>query len=167
MKTILQTIRESRMMSECGGDGYYKGHWSCGVFVHDTSPERDENAELAEEITKVVDSIPEDVIVKYYKAITKIEELRNKYSNAVSKREYDKRSIEYELTSAERKAIGIDNISKELHQYIYAKRPVFFTGTQTLSVLKMLALMLSEEYSEANMNNPKLEKAFKKLIEVI
>lgn len=63
-------------MSECGGDGYYKGHWSCGVFVHDTSPERDENAELAEEITKVVDSIPEDVIVKYYKAITKIEETK-------------------------------------------------------------------------------------------
>mgnify|MGYP003501135447 CR=1 FL=1 len=94
----------------------------------------------------------------------RIKELKN---NKSSKREYDKRSIEYELTSAERKAIGIDNISKELHQYIYAKRPVFFTGTQTLSVLKMLALMLSEEYSEANMNNPKLEKAFKKLIEVI
>lgn len=151
----------------CGGGGYYKGHWSCGVFVPDTSPDKAENAKLAKQIMNVIDSVPEDVIVKYYKAKTKIEELRTKYSNAVSKREYDKRSIEYDLNSAERKAIGIDNISKELHQYMYANRPVFFTGTQTLSVLKMLALMLSEEYSEANMNNPKLEKGFKKLIEVI
>lgn len=157
------------MVSEdCGGgEGYYKGHWSCGVFVPDTSPGKSENAKIAKEIMNVIDSVPEDVIVKYFKATSDMEQQLNKFLGASSRMEYEKRNIEYELKSAERKAIGIDNISDELHKYIYAKRPVFFTGTQTLSVLKMLSLMLSEEYSEANMNNPKLEKAFKKLIEVI
>lgn len=155
-------------ISECGGEGgYYRGHWSCGVFVPDTSPLPDENERLVNEVLSIINEIPEDAIVEYYKAKIADDRLRNKYSAEISTREINIRILEDTLSSAERKAIGIDNISKELHQYIYAKRPVFFTGTQTLSVLKMLALMLSEEYSETNMDNPKLEKAFKKLIEVI
>lgn len=155
------------MVSECGKDEYVRGHWSCGVFIPDTSPDKDENARIAKEIMTVLDTVPEDAIVKYFKAISDMDQQTNKYLGATSRMGYEKRNIEYELKSAARKAIGIDNISDELHKYIYAKRPVFFTGTQTLSVLKMLSLMLSEEYSEANMNNPKLEKGFKKLIEVI
>jgi hypothetical protein len=109
--------------------------------------------------------IPEDVVLKFIELTRNETSLKKDYNN--SKNVNGIYQLKQEFDSKWRTALGVDNVSRKLTELIKRKTGICRTGTQTVNVLKMIALMMSEEYSESNMNDPKFEKAFKKIIDEI
>lgn len=165
MKSLLENLRESMQVNECGGFTVWN---SCGGYTSSQEMRYDqaskENKE-AEKGLEALSEIPQDVIIKYIQLSRDEMSLKKNYNDSTYSN--DVYQLQHDFDSKWRTALGIDNISKKLTQLIKSKTSICRTGTQTVNVLKMIALMMSEEYSESNMKDPKFEKAFKKIIDEI
>lgn len=166
MKSLLENLRESMQVNECGGNVVWN---SCGgssyadAFYHYAQIEK--NYDEAEKALNALSKIPEDVVLKFIELTRNETSLKKDYNN--SKNVNGIYQLKQEFDSKWRTALGVDNVSRKLTELIKRKTSICRTGTQTVNVLKMIALMMSEEYSESNMNDPKFEKAFKKIIDEI
>ncbi len=166
MKSLLENLRESMQFNECGGRVVWN---SCGGSSYADSFYRyaqiEKENDEAEKGLEALSEIPEDVVLKFIELLRGKITLQKEYNN--SKNDNGIYQLQQDFDSKWRTALGVDNVSKKLTELIKRKSGVCRTGTQTVNVLKMIALMMAEEYSESNMNDPKFEKAFKKIIDEI
>lgn len=166
MKSLLENLRESMQVNECGGRVVWN---SCGGNYYADSYYRHAQIEKeygeAEKGLEALSEIPEDIVLKFIELLRGKMTLQKDYNN--SKNDNGIYQLKQDFDSKWRTALGVDNVSRKLTEIIKRKTSICRTGTQTVNVLKMIALMMSEEYSEANMNDPKFEKAFKKIIDEI
>lgn len=166
MKSLLENLRESMQVNECGGHVVWN---SCGGSSYADSFYRyaqiEKEYDEAEKGLKALSEIPEDVVLKFIELLRNKMTLQKDYNK--SKNDNGIYQLKQDFDSKWRTALGVDNVSRKLTEIIKRKTSICRTGTQTVNVLKMIALMMSEEYSESNMNDPKFEKAFKKIIDEI
>jgi hypothetical protein len=166
MKSLLENLRESMQVNECGGRVVWN---SCGGNSYADSYYRyiqvNKEGKEAEKCLKALSEIPEDDVLKFIELTRNVITLRREYND--SRFINDIYQLKQDFDTKMRTALGVDNVYKKLTELIKRKTSICRTGTQTVNVLKMIALMMSEEYSEANMNDPKFEKAFKKIIDEI
>lgn len=167
MKSLLENLRESMQVNECGGRTVWN---SCGggssyadSYYRYAQIEK-ENRE-AEKGLEALSDIPKDVVLKFIELTRNEITFKKEYNN--SRFSTDIYQLKQDFDSKWRTALGIDNVYRKLTELIKRKSSIVRSGTQTVNVLKMIALMMSEEYSESNMNDPKFEKAFKKIIDEI
>jgi hypothetical protein len=169
MKSLLENLRESLQVNEdCGGALYYTTHHNDAYYETETyrKNEKEREREMAEKGLKALDEIPEKTVLEYISLVReRIMLVFDMRVDKNSRKSVKDRVIRLQKTFDESlyKLLGIENISIILNRIIQQRTSVCRTGTQTTNVLKMIALMLSEEYSKNNMNDPKLEKAFKKI----
>lgn len=166
MKSLLENLRESMQVNECGGRVVWN---SCGGSSYADSFYKYAQIEKeygeAEKGLEALSEIPEDVVLKFIELTRNEIALKKEFND--SRFSNDIYQLKQDFDSKWRTALGVDNVSKKLTELIKRKTSICRTGTQTVNVLKMIALMMSEEYSESNMNDPKFEKAFKKIIDEI
>ena len=60
--------------------------------------------------------------------------------------------------------LGIQNVYSDITDIFNRKPSLYRTCTITVDVLKILSYLLSEEYNEANMDDPQLQDAFTKIL---
>lgn len=166
MKSLLENLRESMQVNECGGQVVWN---SCGGSSYEYEFYR--NAQIEKENREAVkglealSEIPQDVVLKFIEMTRNEMTLKKEFDD--SRFNNDIYQLKQDFDSKWRNALGIDNVYRKLTELIKRKSSIVRSGTQTVNVLKMIALMMSEEYSESNMNDPKFEKAFKKIIDEI
>jgi hypothetical protein len=168
MKSLLENLRESLQVNECGG---YIEWNSCGgenPYYYSASyrnAKKNKERKLADKGLKALSEIPEQTVIEYIGLLR--EEMRIKQFMDDASSTIEILRLKHEFEDSYYQALGIENVYRQLNEVIKRRGSICKTGTQTTNVLKMIALMMSEEYSEAGMDDPKLEKAFKKIIDEI
>ena len=161
MKTIIEIINENKSINECGGNGVQifvgGGCGGGGKWVT-----RDYYLKLQKEKkNKAKEEIPADVVKDY---ISKVKEY-NKIRNSEYKANADIYTLTNEIAQVKFSVLGIEGVAEKLTSIINKNHTYSRTFTQTLNIIKMIAYMLSEEYDESGMDDPKLKEAFTKILD--
>lgn len=158
MKTIIEIIKENKSINECGGCGGNGGQ----IFVGGKWVTRDYYVKLQKEKrNKAKEGIPAGVVKDY---ISKVKEY-NKIRNSEYKANADIYTLTNEIAQVKFSVLGIEGVAEKLTSIINKNHTYSRTFTQTLNIIKMIAYMLSEEYDESSMDDPKLKEAFTKILD--
>ena len=160
MKTLLELIKENRNINECGGR-YFVGGCGGGDWVdyheYNSMVYREEQRQLKTELSKI-----DPEIVKKYKQLQK---KQNRIIDSKDDYVHTQYVLTNELSELKFNTLGIQNVYRDITDIFSRKPSLYRTCTITVDVLKILSYLLSEEYNEANMDDPKLQDAFTKILE--
>lgn len=159
MKTIIELINENKSINEsCGAQIYVGGGCGGGHWVDSNDYYWQQQKEKKEKAKR---DIPADVVKDY---ISKVKEY-NKIRNSEHKANADIYTLTNEIAQVKFSVLGIEGVAEKLTYIIKNKQTYSRTFTQTLNIIKMIAYLLSEEYDEGGMDDPKLKEAFTKILD--
>lgn len=155
MKTILELIKESQVLNECGG--YYPSSYGCGggaPSYYDYEKELRAKERRAKKI-------PKDVVLEYQRLLDELKKEKNVWIKASN----DADKTLAQAMEAEKKMYGVGTICDELRDHVFSKPVLYKTHTQTAEILKLLTYLLSEEYGESGRDkiDPKTIQALEKI----
>jgi hypothetical protein len=162
MKTLLELIKENRNINECGGSSVYVGG-GCGPgrwisrSEYDAMMHKERQEQLRSKLSKI-----DPEIVKEYKQLAK---KRNRIIDSKDDYVHTQYVLTNELSELKFNTLGIQNVYSDITDIFRLKPSLYRTCTITVDVLKILSYLLSEEYNEANMDDPQLQDAFTKILE--
>jgi hypothetical protein len=158
MKTIIEIINENKSINECGGQIFVGGGCGGGQWVNASDYYWQQQKEKKKKAKR---DIPADVVKDY---ISKVKEY-NKIRNSENKANADIYTLTNEIAQVKFSVLGIEGVAEKLTSIIKNKQTYSRTFTQTLNIIKMIAYLLSEEYDEGGMDDPKLKEAFTKILD--
>ena len=159
MKTIIEIIKENKIINEgCGSQIYVGGGCGGGHWVNANDYYWDQQKEKK---NKAKRDIPADIVKDY---ISKVKEY-NKIRKSEYKANADIYSLTNEIANIKFSVLGIEGVAEKLTSIIKNKQTYSRTFTQTLNIIKMIAYLLSEEYDEGGMDDAKLKEAFTKILD--
>ena len=159
MKTIIEIIKENKIINEgCGSQIYVGGGCGGGQWVNANDYYWDQQNKKR---NKAKREIPADIVEDY---ISKVKEY-NKIRKSEYKANADIYSLTNEIAHIKFSVLGIEGVAEKLTSIIKNKQTYSRTFTQTLNIIKMIAYLLSEEYDEGGMDDVKLKEAFTKILD--
>ena len=159
MKTIIEIIKENKIINEgCGSQIYVGGGCGGGQWVNANDYYWDQENKKR---NKAKREIPADIVEDY---ISKVKEY-NKIRKSEYKANADIYSLTNEIAHIKFSVLGIEGVAEKLTSIIKNKQTYSRTVTQTLNIVNMIAYLLSEEYDEGGMDDAKLKEAFTKILD--